>query len=331
MELDKIDKDLLNIIQSKFPLNERPYSLLAAKLGISPGEVIHRIERLKAARIIRLIGPVLNPGRLGYRTTLVAAMISETDLDEANRIIVKNSMVSHCYQRDHDFNLWFTLALPVTEDMDRETRKLGNSIGAKKIISLPALKTFKIEALFGIAGTRLNPLPAPKTANATSQSSNETNLSNIDRSVINALQDDLPLIEQPFDFISDKLGMSTEELLLYCQNLLQRGIMRRFSAAVNHSRLGFTANAMTCWRVSQIEVDTAGKKIASFGEVSHCYERQINSVWPYNLFAMVHEHSRENCLAVIDRISIESSVNNNERILLFSTKEVKKTRVKYKV
>jgi len=330
MELDDIDKKLLNIIQVEFPLAQEPYSLLGESLGISTIEVADRIKKMKAAGIIRLIGPVLNPYRLGYRTTLVAVKISYANLDEANRLIIQNAMVSHCYQRNHDFNLWFTLATPITEDMDAVIRKLANSIKAEKAINLPALRTFKIEALFGVAGAHPSMLKS-KGSRTAFPDDKEISLSNVDRLVINALPEDLPLNERPFDFIALNLEMSTDEFLNYCRNLLQQGIMRRFSAAVNHSRLGFTANAMTCWQVPQDKVDNAGGKIASFDEVSHCYERGTNSLWPYNLFAMVHADNRENCLAIIDRIGIQASLRKNEKTLLFSTEEVKKTRVKYSV
>jgi DNA-binding Lrp family transcriptional regulator len=331
MELDSIDKDLLNIIQAEFPLSREPFSALGSSLGIAGDEVVRKIDRLKADGIIRLIGPVLNPKKLGYRTTLVAAKVPVERLDKAGQIIGNHPMVSHCYQRDHDFNLWFTLALPVTRDTDDEVNKLGDRIKSETTLNLPAIKTFKIGAYFNIGGgnsqlrlpaKRSNLSPAPRNANK---------LSAIDRAVINALQQDLPLTEKPFDLISAELRMDTDTFLSHCRNLLRRGIMRRFSASVNHNKLGFTANAMACWKVPSDMVDTAGKKIATFPEVSHCYERRANQPWHYNLFAMTHARSSENCRAVTDKICSETGLSRIEMLLLFSTKEVKKTRVRYKV
>lgn len=331
MKIDNIDKKLLNILQSEFPLNREPFSLLGVSLGISGDEVIHRIEELKAKEIIRLIGPVLNPKRLGYRTTLVAARLPGERLNRAVRIINGHPMVSHCYERDHDFNLWFTLAVPVATDLEDKVRKLGNQIRSETVLNLPAIKTFKIGAYFNIAGGASDSPLSAKRGNLDSASSKNNHLSTIDRAVIDTLQQDLPLTERPFDLMSAEISIGANEFLSLCQTLLQRGIMRRFSASINHNKLGFTANAMACWQVPPAMVNTTGEKIATFPEVSHCYQRQTKSLWPYNLFAMVHADNKENCRAIIDKICLEAGLNKRGQVILFSTREVKKTRVKYKV
>jgi len=331
VELDNLDKILLNIIQAKFPLAREPFSALGLGLGITGDEVIHRIDRLKAGRIIRQIGPVFNPKKLGYQTTLVAAKISGERLDKAGQIIGRHQMVSHCYQRDHDLNLWFTLSLPVAEDMEAEVRKLGNSIESETTLNLPAVKTFKIGAYFAAGDRSSDLLSSAKRGNLSPAPGNDNKLSVDDRAVINALQQDLPLIERPFDMIAAKLPMDADKLLGHCETLFQRGIMRRFSASINQYRLGYISNTMLCWQVPADMVDKTGKKIATFPEVSHCYERQTNRLWPYNLFAMMHARSNENCHAVIDKICKQTGLNRKEMLLLFTTKEIKKTRVQYKV
>jgi DNA-binding Lrp family transcriptional regulator len=159
----------------------------------------------------------------------------------------------------------------------------------------------------------------------------DSELSPTDRAVINELQQDLPLNEKPFDLISARLSMDVDKFISRCQALLQRGIMRRFSASINHSKLGFTANAMACWNMPSDIIEAAGEKIAKFPEISHCYERQASPLWPYNLFAMIHAASRETCQAIADRVRSESRLNKDNLVLLFSTREIKKTRVRYTV
>ena len=329
MELDNIDKDLLNIIQTELPLGREPFVDLGLHLGTGRSEIIRRIERLKAGGVIRLIGPVFNPGKLGYRTTLVAMKMHAEQLDEAGQIISTNPMVSHCYERDHDFNFWFTLAMPATEDMETEVRKLGNRLKSETTLNLPAVKIFKIGAYFNIGG-RAKSMPAIGTHHSR-LADTDFELSSADRAIINALQQDLPLIEKPFDIISAEISMDAGEFLGHCQTLLQRGIMRRFSASISHNKIGFTANAMACWRVPSDMVDAAGKKIAGLTEISHCYERRTNSLWPYNLFAMIHAETKETCQAITDRICTDTKLDRNELTLLLSTKEIKKTRVRYTV
>ncbi|OGN91413.1 MAG: hypothetical protein A2Z75_05165 [Chloroflexi bacterium RBG_13_50_10] len=324
-----MDKKLLNIIQAEFPLSREPFAALGPHLGVSSDQVIRKIERLKAAGVIRLIGPVFNPKGLGYRTTLVAMKVPIEQLGKAGQIISKHPMVSHCYQRSHDFNFWLTLAVPVAEDMEAAVRKLGNRVGSGATLNLPAVKTFKIGAYFDIDGGNIS--TPDMTSHSNRLSDADLDLSATDRAVINELQQDLPLNEKPFDLISARLSMDADEFINRCQALLQSGIMRRFSASVSHNKLGFTANAMACWKVPSDMVETAGKKIATFPEVSHCYERRTNSLWPHNLFAMIHARTEETCRAISDKICPETGLDRNGLILLFSTKEVKKTRILYTV
>jgi DNA-binding Lrp family transcriptional regulator len=129
--------------------------------------------------------------------------------------------------------------------------------------------------------------------------------------------------------MSAQLGMDVDDLLVQCQLLKQRGIIRRFGAAINHRQAGFQANAMTCWMAPPSMVDIAGQKLASLREVSHCYERKTNPLWQYNIFAMIHGHSREGCREIADKMTCETGLI--DYVQLFSTKEFKKTRVKYLV
>jgi len=342
MELDDIDKNLLNIIQADFPLSQEPFTALGLRLGITNKEAIQRVEQLKAKGIIRLIGPVLNPTKLGYQTTLIAMKILPEQVNEAGQIISTHPMVSHCYERDHDFNFWFTLAMPVAEDIESKVHELGTKIKAEATLNLPAVKTFKIGTYFNLTRGNsslslrakrgnLNANPSHRDCFVAHAPRNDNKLSAIDRVVINALQQDLPLSEKPFDLIAERLSMNSEEFLSRCQTLLQRRIMRRFSASINHNKLGFTANAMACWRVPSDTVEAAGKKIAALPQISHCYQRQTSPIWPYNLFAMIHAEAKETCQAIADKICSDTGLDKNRLILLFSTKEIKKTRVRYPV
>jgi len=342
MRLDKIDKDLLNIIQAEFPLSREPFADLGLHLSISNDEVIRKIKQLKAEGIIRHISPVFNLGRLGYRTTLVAMKVGAERLDRVGRIISTHPMVSHCYERDHDFKLWFTLAVPIAEDIETEVHNLGIMVKAKTTLNLPAVKTFKIGAHFNLTRGNsrlslrtkrgdLNAAHLHRDCSGAHAHGNDNELSNIDRTIINTLQQDLSLSEKPFDIISERLSMNPDEFLSHCQALLQRGVMRRFSASVSHNKLGFTANAMACWIAPPGMVEAAGKKIALFPEVSHCYERRTNSIWPYNLFAMIHADVKETCRAIADKICSGTGLDRNELILLFSTRELKKTRLRYTI
>ena len=326
MHLDSIDKKLLNLVQAEFPLKSRPYNELGMKLNTDGDDVIQRIEQLKAKGIIRQISPVLDTRRLGYQSTLVAMRVAEAQLDKAAQLIIEHRGVSHGYERDHHFNLWFTLAIPPAADMETELKQLTSSIGAEAVFALPAIKLFKIRAYFAMgAGGQTADIGALPDGILPQKAE----LSHIDRVVINELQQDLPLIPAPFTAMAARSSMDVESFLAQCQSLQQRGIMRRFGASVNHRRAGFKANAMACWVVPPEAVDAVGRKLASLREVSHCYERKTNPLWRYNLFAMIHGQTKEACQEIANKVSGETGLT--DYILLYSTKEFKKVRVKYLV
>lgn len=323
--MDNIDRKLLNLIQTQFPLTREPFADLAGHLGIGADEIIQRIARLKEAGIIRMIGPVIDPKSLGFHTTLVAMKVAFTNLEKAEQVIASHPGVSHGYERDHKFNVWFTLALPPSGEINRELQRLTQSAGAEIAFSLPAVKVFKIGAYFDMDENGQVASVAPRK----NLLARQIELSNTDRSIINALQQDLPLLPAPFSAMAERIGMDPERFLKGCRELQERGIIRRFSASINHSNAGFTANAMSCWVASPDKIDTIGQMLSRLKEVSHCYERKINQHWQYNLFAMIHGRSRQQCQAIVEKVARGTGLA--EYALLYSTKEFKKTRVKYLV
>ena len=327
MRFDSINKKLLNLVQVEFPLRPRPYSELGLRLGIDTNEVIQRLQQLKAEGIIRQISPVLDARSLGYRSTLIAVMVAERQLDRAARFIIRHPGVSHAYERDHRFNLWCTLTVPAITDMESEIKQLASPIEAEAIFALPAIKLFKIGVYFAMG--RGGQTAGGNVAEPSTDLPRALKLSQTDRLIINEFQQDLPLTLSPFAAIAARLGMDEESFLRGCQSLLQRGVMRRFGAAINHYGAGFKANAMVCWAAPSDKVDGAGQELASLRQVSHCYERKTNPLWRYNLFAMIHSHTRESCQAIADKVSHETGLA--DYVLLYSTREFKKIRIKYLV
>jgi DNA-binding Lrp family transcriptional regulator len=326
MRLDDIDKKLLGLLQAEFPLTAEPYADLGLGLGVSGEEVLRRTGQFKAKGLIRQIGPIFNAASLGYRTMLVAMRVTETRLDKAAELISKHPGVSHAYERGHHFNFWFTLAVPAEVDMEAELQRLAGPITAEAVFSLPALRLFKLRAYFGPDGDGHS---AIETGTSSGIIPRETQLSATDRRIINELQQDLPLVPRPFVEMSVRSGVDEEKFLARCRSLLSRRVMRRFGAAVNHRSAGFAANAMTCWAAPADKIVAAGQELASLREVSHCYERQTNPLWRYNLFAMLHAHTEETCREIAAKVSAQTSLP--DYLMLFSTREFKKTRVRYLV
>ncbi len=145
--------------------------------------------------------------------------------------------------------------------------------------------------------------------------------------IIKTLQKGLPIASRPFKEIGERLGLSEEVILETVKKMKQEGIIRRFGAMVKHRQLGYSANAMVVWKVPEDQVAHVGMTFASNDGVSHCYERQTNENWKYNLFTMIHGTSKEQCYETAKRMSELSGIM--EYRLLFSTRELKKSSMKY--
>lgn len=151
--------------------------------------------------------------------------------------------------------------------------------------------------------------------------------SELDKQIVRELQKDIPLTPQPFKEIAERIGISEEELLEKVQQMADQGIIRRFGVALKHREVGFLANAMVVWQVPDEKTLEIGKIMASFPQVSHCYQRPKYPDWPYNMFTMVHGQSREECEATAARIAEKTGIP--EFGLLYSTDELKKSSMKY--
>jgi len=154
-----------------------------------------------------------------------------------------------------------------------------------------------------------------------------TELSKIEKKVIRSIQGSIPITKRPFLEIAQSLDIEEKALLDILQELCNRGIIRRFGATLRHQKSGFTANAMVAWEIPEDRINKAGEKMACFTEVSHCYRRNPNEQWPYNLYTMIHAADEESCRELAKKLSRET--NESNYTLLFSQKELKKTSMQY--
>lgn len=152
-------------------------------------------------------------------------------------------------------------------------------------------------------------------------------LTRLEKEIVKALQEGLPLVSRPYQAMAQKLGISEEELLDRIGDLISRGLIRRFGAAVRHQDLGYTANAMVVWKVDENSVGKAGELFAGMQEVSHCYQRKTTGDWEYNLFTMIHGRTEDECRAIAKKMSAASG--NEEYLVLFSYRELKKESMRY--
>ena len=325
--LDETDKRLLNLLQSSFPLAPRPYAAVAKLAELSEDEAIARTKRLLDERIIREVTPIFDTRVLGYSSMLVAAKVDAEHPWRAAKVINEHPGVSHNYLRDHDFNLWFTIAVEPGSELGLQGTLdvMAAKTGAQSIRQLPTLTLFKIRmdlemeqgtAALAAAGEAVPP-----------RELDPIELSESDIATIRATQGPMPVVSEPYLPAAERLGVAPAEVLARLESLQERGGLRRVAAILFHRRAGFSANGMGVWEVPEDRILEVGKRMAAFRGISHCYQRPTYPDWPYSVFTMAHGRSKEECDAVLDAIAADTGIEG--RATLYSSTEFKKVRMLY--
>ena len=325
--LDETDKQLLNLMQGSFPLDPRPFAAVARLAGLTEAEVLERVSYLLDKRIIREITPIFDTRAFGYSSMLVAAKVDPEHPHRAAQFINTHPGVTHNYLRDHDFNLWFTIAVEPssTLGLDGTLDVIAERTGAESIRQLPTLKLFKIRMdlemeggtdALSSAGEAVEPLELDPIA-----------LTDEDIATVRATQGPMPAVPEPYAPAAERLGVPVESVLERLASLRERGGLRRVAAILYHRRAGFSANGMGVWAVPDDRILDIGRRMAAFRGISHCYQRPTYADWPYSVFTMAHGRSKEECDAILDSIADATAIE--QRATLYSSTEFKKVRMLY--
>ena len=153
--MDDIDRAILNRIQSDFPMSPHPYRSIADEpffqdLGLSENDVLIRVARLKSEGIIRRIGGNFVPEKVGFVSTLCAAKVPEKKIESFTKEVNRYPGVTHNYQRDNEYNIWFTFIAPSMKEIEENIKKISQKTGIIDLINLPATKVYKIKAHFDL-------------------------------------------------------------------------------------------------------------------------------------------------------------------------------------
>ena len=323
--MDDSDKELLNEIQWTFPLVTRPFDAIAKKFNTSPATIKERLNALKKNGVLRQLSAIFDTRKLGYKSSLVAMTVDSEKLVQVANIINKHPGVSHNYERNHEFNLWFTIATPPGTNVKTEVDKFSKLPGVKATRMLPTIQMFKI-------GVKLDMSEKNKQEIKPSEEKKETMKVDFvateeDKNYIRELQKDLEIVDRPFLKSSKKLGITEKELFEKAKYYEKIAVMRRFAAILRHRDVGFIANGMIVWKVPENRITEVGEKLGAFPQVSHCYQRPSYPDWPYNVFSMIHCKSIKEAGEVAK--IIQNQINVDEYRILFSEREFKKTRVEY--
>ncbi|MBJ7329616.1 MAG: Lrp/AsnC family transcriptional regulator [Solirubrobacteraceae bacterium] len=314
-------------MQGRFPIEPRPYAAVAKAAELSEDEVLRRVQHLINERIIRQVTPIFDTRALGYGTMLVAAKVDAEHPWGPAKIINAHPGVSHNYLRNHEFNMWFTLAVEPDSKLGLQGTLdvLQELTGAESIRQLPTLKLFKIRmdlemegdtqdlSAVGVVEEPVDLEPQP--------------YDEFDKAVIRATQGDLPVVSEPYVDAARELGITVDKLIEHLVGMQERGLLRRVAAILFHRRAGFSANGMGVWAVPDDQILDIGRRMAAVRGISHCYERPTYEDWKYSVFTMAHGRSKEECDAILDSIAEQTGIT--ERATLYSSTEFKKIRLLY--
>ncbi len=316
--------EILSRIQKKFPLVAKPFESIASELGISENEVLEILQEQKKAGIIRQTSAIFDTKRLGYKSSLVAFKMPAEKINAAVKILNSHPGISHNYERNHEFNIWFTMAVAPDSKLglEKTVELLAKLTQADDYIMLPTLKLFKINVKLNTTGKDEKKESVKKVKHT------DIEMTDLHHKIVRMAQYDIEIISEPFKKIIDELGITYGKFFAILSELQAAGVMRRFASILNHRKAGFNANAMVVWDVDEGEKGEAiGANAASFSAVSHCYLRPKYPNWPYNLFTMVHGKTTEETNGIIEEMSKE--IDSKSHMPLYSSREFKKVRIEY--
>ena len=308
-----LEQHILDVIQDAFPLEERPYQVLADMLNAqgSAGEptrepfteqsVFDAVESLRQSGIIRRIGGIYDSKKLGFISRLCAGKVA--DIDKFATAVNEIHAITHNYVRSHEYNVWFTVIAQSEDEIRAVVDSLCSVTDLHDVHVLSVTKKFKIDTVM-TRGPRNTVATAPVESKCRA-------LDLSDRARIRIACGDIPHSLTPFN----DWGISVEEL----RSDIAGGFMRRFGAILRHQQAGFAYNAMVCFDAPTV----VGAVLAKNSHVSHCYERPAFEGFPYTLYAMMHAQTA----AELDRYVKDAaqSIDCCDYVVLHSVRELKKT------
>jgi DNA-binding Lrp family transcriptional regulator len=319
--MDELSRQFINRYQGGFPIVEQPYARVADELGTDSSRLIPLIKKLLDDELLSRFGPLYDASSMGGSLTLAALSIPDDRYEEVTELVNDLPEVAHNYQREHALNMWFVIA---TESPDRLQQTINRIEQAANlpVYNFPKIQTFYLGLwllLDDASNVTTQPIPGPLKQGGMI-------IDELDRAIVQATQEGLPLQTAPYTEVAGACGCNTQTVMQRMQRMLERGVIRRIGAIPNHYRLGLRSNGMSVWDVDDDKILELGARVGRLDFVSHCYERPRHlPLWPYNLFAMVHGHNRDEVMSKADQITEFLGSSCRQHDVLFSTRILKKT------
>lgn len=323
--LAESDIKILHAIQQDFPVCHQPFKTLSSNLSIVEDKVLNRIKALKKQGIIRRITPLFDSGKLGYVGTLIAMKVPDERIDEVAKIIDKYPEITHNYERDGEYNIWFTLIARSKEEIEKIIAQIKTKSKIEQILNLRRMNRFKIAAVFKVDKTTFEEFEEYEICEFQPQETFSPDA--LDKAILKELQESIPLVNKPYQSISQKIGIDEKELFEKIKWYKKTGIIRKVRAVFDHYKVGMEENVMVVFKVEPADMLKLAKIMSQYPQVTHCYERATSSDWQYNLFVMIHGKSKQECEEIISSILQKTNLTTYKK--LYTKRELKKANPRY--
>jgi DNA-binding Lrp family transcriptional regulator len=319
--MDDLSRSLINRFQGGLPIVEHPYSHVAAELGSDEATLISTIKSLLTEGVLSRFGPLYNASCMGGGLTLAALSVPEEDFDRVAERVNNLPEIAHNYRRQHDLNMWFVIATETPREIQKTIDTIERRTGLP-VYNFPKTREFYLGLWLLLdedGGVTTRSLE-------TTARHGEMVIDDLDRKIIQATQHGLPLEPSPYDKVAAQCGCDSQAVMNRLLRMLDNAAIRRIGAVPNHYKLGLRSNGMSVWDIPEDRLTDLGETIGKLDFVSHCYARPRHlPLWPYNLFAMVHGHNREEVNHKVSQIADLLSGDCSQHEVLFSTSILKKS------
>ncbi|MDD5225660.1 MAG: hypothetical protein PHV97_00565 [Candidatus Omnitrophica bacterium] len=327
--MDEKDRLLLTCLRNGLPLIPRPFDSWSAKIGADIADLLVRIQRLKKEGSLGGVRAILDPRAFHYQSAWVAAKFDPKDLGNGAKVLWRHPGVIYGCEREHDFNLWFFIAVPAGHDLELHVRCLEKLSGAQRILFLPARKVFKGTDLLNFLDAETFPAAHEhfEKRHTVEFPDLKDRLSAEEIGMIRQLQEPFPLTDEPYRKIAADLGITEAQALERIKALLKKGCLKRIGSFSKPAAAIPEMKTLVVWQIPEETLERIGPEIAGFSEVLSADQRPAFAEFPCSFYTMIRAGTPSE-LEVITR-RMQDRIGKWPCRVLVTTREFKKKRMKY--
>ena len=311
--LEWMDRQLIDAFRRDFPICEKPFAEIAGRLHRPASEVLQRFAVLMRRGVVRRIGPMFAPGRLGP-STLAAMSVPGARLDWVAEWVNRYRGVDHTCEREHELNLWFVLTTRNAGELYDVLGDIRHRTGLD-VLDLRLERAYDVDSEFP-----LHPQPPSGRLPATwglHSPGRVPRLDACDQRLVGAIRGGLSLTTRPYRVVADRIGLSEAQVMERLRRLRCEGVIAHMGVVAGHDELGCHASAMVVFDVPRARVDTVGERLAAAAPITRCCRRSRRPpFWPYNLYCTLHGRDRDEVMSRVDEL-LPAGAGDIRRTVLF--------------